>query len=215
MDRDTNLDEKFNFMLKEYEMNDNKFEMHYTAVEKTITVFFIIIASIISANGFLLKKPGEFNIFFLTDFQVFSSLFISLIGFITTLKVMEHRILIIKYVKSLNLIRRWFWDKLGHAELSKYSIFKATYESPRYYSKYSHFFWEIFGLASINSVFISTFLINISIKIFNLSSDHYKTINWIWFILLVFLFSFSSTVIYRKRGEKEEKKIMDMKLLPN
>jgi len=65
MDRDTNLDEKFNFMLKEYEMNDNKFEMHYTAVEKTITVFFIIIASIISANGFLLKKPGEFNIFFL------------------------------------------------------------------------------------------------------------------------------------------------------
>ena len=100
----------FNFMLKEYEMHYGKFEMHYNAVEKTISLYFIIIAGIISANGFFLKNINDFFIFELNDFQILCCLFIALIGLITILKVIEHRILIIKYVKNLNLKRKWFID---------------------------------------------------------------------------------------------------------
>jgi hypothetical protein len=90
---------KYEFMLKEYEMLYSKFEMHYAAVEKTIGIYFLIIGGILSTNSFLIKDWNNFSIFFISDFQVFCCLFISTIGFITSMKVIEHRLLIIAYVK--------------------------------------------------------------------------------------------------------------------
>lgn len=63
-----NNEHAFQFMLKEYEMLYSKFDMHYNAVEKTITLYLVIIGAIISSNSFLIKNINEFNLFQLSDF---------------------------------------------------------------------------------------------------------------------------------------------------
>jgi hypothetical protein len=55
-------------MLKEYEMLYSKFEMHYNAVEKTITLYIVIIGAIISSNSFFIKDFNSFSIFELSNF---------------------------------------------------------------------------------------------------------------------------------------------------
>ena len=196
----------FQFMLKEYEMLYSKFEMHYGAVEKTITLYIIIIGAIISSNSFFVKDVNSFSIFELSDFQIFCCLFVFIVGSVTIFKVIEHRLLIITYVKNLNQNRKWFSEKVGNNELQKYSMFEASYKSPRYYKKYRHFYWEVLGLSIINSSFISLFLINV-FELLKFESKFHNFINWIWYVfisILVIIFFFA---YYKKRAEKEEKNL--------
>lgn len=199
-------EKKFQFMLKEYEMLYSKFEMHYSAVEKTITVYFLIIGGMLSANSVLIKDWDNFSLFSLRDFQIFCCLFISIIGFVTTMKIIEHRLLIITYVKNLNLNRKWFFDSYGENELQAYSIFEATGETPKYYKPFRHFYWEILGIATVNSAFLSVFIINL-VAMFKFQSVYCVLINWAWFALITLIETAIILVIYKKRGDKEEAKL--------
>lgn len=155
------VDKMFEFMLKEYEMLYSKFEMHYNAVEKTIGLYFLIIGAIVSANGIFIRNDETFSIFNLSEFQISCCFFIFIVGAIMALKVIEHRLLIITYVKNLNQNRKWFNVSVANEELQKYSLFEATYKSPKYYKKYRHFYWEVMGVAIINSSFLALFLVNV------------------------------------------------------
>src|SRR5690606_11457834 len=144
----------FGFMLKEYEMLYSKFEMHYNSVEKTIGLYFLIIGAIVSANGFFIKNDPLFSIFSLSEFQIACCFFIFIVGTIVSLKIIEHRLLIITYVKNLNQNRKWFNENIANNDIQKYSLFEASYKSPKYYKKYRHFYWEVMGIAIINSSFL-------------------------------------------------------------
>jgi len=199
-------DKVFQFMLKEYEMLYSKFEMHYGAVEKTITLYFVIIGAIISSNSFYIKDFNSFSIFELSNFQIFCCLFIFIVGSVTILKVIEHRLLIITYVKNLNQNRKWFSEKVSNNELQKYSMFEASYKSPKYYKKYRHFYWEVLGLSIINSSFVSLFLINV-FKLLKIDSKFHNFINWVWYILISILFIILFFVYYKNRAKSEEKNL--------
>lgn len=208
MDKD---EKAFQFMLKEYEMLYGKFEMHYVAVEKTITLYLVIVGAIISSNSFFIRDFKKFSIFNLTNFQIFCSLFVFIVGSITIFKVIEHRLLIITYVKNLNQNRKWFSEKVGNNEFEKYSMFEASYKSPQYYKRFRHFYWEVLGLSVINSSFIAIFLINI-IKLLGLKCTYYNFINWIWYLIISFVVIICFFQYYKARANNEEKKLEDKKL---
>jgi len=198
-------DNSFQFMLKEYEMLYSKFEMHYSAVEKTISFYFLIIGAVVSANSFFLKDYDKFSIFNLSDFQLICSFFIFVMGSVNLLKIIEHRLLIITYVKNLNQNRRWFSvNVFNEDELEKFSLFKTSYKSPKYYKKYRHFYWEVLGIAIINSIFISLTIINLSKKL-NLNSSYATELNFIGFIVLMIISIVVFMYRYKKRGENLEK----------
>ncbi|WP_298247934.1 hypothetical protein [uncultured Christiangramia sp.] len=204
------MEEKFNrtfeFMLKEYEMLYSKFEMHYNSVEKTIAFYFLIISAIVSANSFFINEKTSFSIFYLSDFQIACCFFIFIVGTVASLKIIEQRLLIITYVKNLNQNRKWFNNNVAEGELEKYSLFKTTYRSPKYYKKYRHFYWEIMGVALINSSFFALFLINL-LKFLDLKSSHFYLINWFWFLLISVLGVYVLFIHYKKRGDAEEKSL--------
>lgn len=184
----------------------SKFEMHYGAVEKTITLYFVIIGAIISSNSFFIKDFSNFSIFNLSNFQIYCCLFIFIVGSVTIFKIIEHRLLILTDVKNLNQNRKWFYENVGNNELQKYSMFEATYKSPSYYKRYRHFYWEVLGLSIVNSSFISLFFINI-FQLFAISNEYYKIINWVCYICIsivtvVLFFSY-----YKRRAESEEEKL--------
>lgn len=200
------LNKMFEFMLKEYEMLYSKFEMHYNAVEKTIGLYFIIIGAIVSANGFFIKNDPTFSIFHLSEFQISCCFFIFIVGSVASLKIIEHRLLIITYVKNLNQNRKWFNENIANKNLQKYSLFEASYKSPKYYKKYRHFYWEVMGLAIINGSFLALFLINI-LKLFNFQSRFDGIINWFSFFVIVIISSLILMKYYKKRAENDERKL--------
>jgi hypothetical protein len=206
-----NEEQTFQFMLKEYEMLYSKFEMHYGAVEKTITLYLVIVGGIISSNSFFIKDFKGFSIFSLTDFQIFCCLFVFIVGSVTIFKVIEHRLLIITYVKNLNQNRKWFSEKSGNKELEKYSMFKASYKSPPYYKKYRHFYWEVLGLSIINSSFISLFFVNV-FKLLEIESKYNLFVNWVWYIIISIIVIFLFFKYYKKRAESEEKNLENRNL---
>ena len=198
----------FEFMLKEYEMLYSKFEMHYNSVEKTIGLYFLIVSAVVSANSFFIKKKASFSIFELSEIQGVCCLFIFIIGTITCLKIIEQRLLIITYVKNLNQNRRWFNKNVAGQELQKFSLFEATYRSPKYYKRYRHFYWEIMGVALINSSFLALFLINF-FKQFDHYSPYHYIINCLWFVIISILGVIILFLHYKNRGETEEKSLKD------
>lgn len=205
------LDKMFEFMLKEYEMLYSKFEMHYAAVEKTIGLYFLIIGAIVSANGLFIKSDASFSIFSLSEFQISCCLFIFIVGTIVLLKVIEHRLLIITYVKNLNQNRKWFNENVANGELQKYSLFEASYKSPKYYKKYRHFYWEVLGVAVINCSFFALFVINLS-KLFNLKSVYSSIINWLVFLIIIFIGTIIVLKYYKKRAKNDEAKLEEKNL---
>lgn len=209
MQKSENL--KFDFMLKEYEMLYSKFEMHYSAVEKSVAVFLLIVGAILSTSSLTIKDFESFDFFKISQFHLIGCLIMSILGFIITLKVIEHRLLVITYVKSLNLNRKWFQDNFDQVELSKYSLFKAGFDSPKYYKKFRHFYWEILGLATIVSIFCSLFTINILKKI-GCTSKYYEAINWTAFVILTLIVTILIMGIYKQRGEHEEKRLTELDL---
>ena len=83
-----------------------------------------------------------------------------IIGLITYFKVIEHRLLTISYVRSLNKIRKWYEDN-SITKIEKYLFFKADHKKPKYYDKYKHFYWEAFGISIINGILLTILLVNI------------------------------------------------------
>lgn len=194
----------FTFMLKEYEMLYSKFEMHYNAVEKTIALYFIIVGAVISANSILLSQDLDFSLFELSSLQIGCSFFIIVLGYILSLKVVEHRLLIITYVKNLNLNRKWFNDNIADHKISQYSIFKVGTESPKYYKKYRHFYWEALGLAIINSIFLGVFLVNIISSFEFFKHQNSAGFNWIWIMIISLIGTLVFMRYYKKRATEME-----------
>lgn len=204
--KEPNQDKMFEFMLKEYEMLYSKFEMHYNAVEKTIGLYFLIIGAVVSANSLFIKDDASFSIFSLSEFQISCCFFISIVGTIVLLKVIEHRLLIITYVKNLNQNRKWFNENIANKELQKYSLFETSYKSPKYFKKYRHFYWEVMGIAITNCSFFALLIINL-FKLFNIRSIHSNIINWAFFIIIVYLGTIMFLKLYQKRAKDDEAKL--------
>lgn len=180
--------------------------MHYNSVEKTISLYFIITGAIISANSFFIADLQEFSLFKFSEFQIACCFFIFVVGTIFLLKVIEHRLLIITYVKNLNQNRKWFDEVVSNNTLKGYSLFHTSFTSPKYYKKFRHFYWEVMGLGTVNSVFFALFLINLFKKL-NFNSNHSHIINWAWLIGVSLVGIIVSLQYYRHRGNTEEEKL--------
>ena len=97
------------FMLKEYEYYNKLFEIHYKAVELTFNLFLIIVSAFIGVLSFVYKDSiSQLNVFELDDLSLAFIFIGATAGLFLYFKMVEHRILIITYVRSLNLIQNGF-----------------------------------------------------------------------------------------------------------
>jgi hypothetical protein len=189
------------FMLKEYEYNNKSFEIHYKAVELTFNLFLVIITSFIGILSLVYKDEVNINIFHLDDLSLMIVFIASLSGLFLYLKMVEHRLLLITYVRSLNLIRKWFSDN-SISNLHEYFIFPAQKNSPKYYRKFRHFYWEALSFSSITSTLFTILTLNILNRFITLKNNNF---NYLFFAFLLFVFLFISILYYKKRGIQKEK----------
>lgn len=154
----------FIFMLKEYEMLYAAFDRHSKAVEKSITFFWIFIGAMVSLQGLIYKQATELALFNLTSIQLLLLSIIVILGGITAVNIIEHRLLYIAYVKSINLTRKWFVDHSEDENVEKYLFFEASVKSPTYFKERRHFYWETLGVLLIESMLFSLLITNISAR---------------------------------------------------
>lgn len=147
-------DKNLSIMKLEYEFYSGKAEMHYNAVESTIRLYFVLIGALLTIWAYIYKDNiSSFDICNLNPIIKFTTFILLVIGILSFLKVAEHRLLIIAYVKSLNGIRKWFVDNTN-TNIENYFIYKADTQNPPFYRRNRHFYWELLGLAFLNSIWI-------------------------------------------------------------
>lgn len=196
-------------MLKEYEMIYSKFKMHYDAVERTFRIYLIIIGAVLSLIGFFLEGNSKsFSLFQMKNFELTLLSIVSFTGVFIYFKIVEHRLLIIAYVKSLNLNRKWFEDNIEE-NISDYLYFKTGTEGAKFFARWRHFYWEAMTLSFLNSVFISIAVINGIIRLTKFQSAEHVLWNSACFAFLTTLFVTLQLTYYRLRGKKEEAKVTE------
>lgn len=191
-------------MLKEYEKLYSHVDLHYNAVEKTINFYFVLIGAIISLASFTDKSLQMIGIFDLSQTQLLLLFIISIMGTVIYLKVIEHRLLVIAYVKSLNLNRKWFEKHSEDSSLSNFLYFRTGVYTPPFYKKFRHFYWEAVALGLINSLIVSVLLINIIKNTFNFQCNKPLSYNCVFLVLLSIILTYLHLLFYKKRGRKEE-----------
>lgn len=193
----------FEFMLKEYEMQYGHFERHYEAVEKSFRLFLVIVGAISSFVG-LIYQDQELSKFELFDLEVLPLVLFtltSIFGLLIFLRIIEHRLLIIEYVKALNLNRRWFADHSPNKDvLVKYMYWKPQIARPHFFSWFNHFFGEAASMAFIVGSFSSVSGLNIWIKLFGVESDSSGFFSSLVFLVLTLLITFLLMLIYKLRA---------------
>ncbi|MGE0020477.1 MAG: hypothetical protein AB7S72_12475 [Draconibacterium sp.] len=144
------VEKDFELMKLEYQFYGEKADLHYRAVESTMRLYFVLVAGFMSLIAYVYKdnfvnlQINRLNILILLITGV---LFI--IGLITYFKVAEHRLLLLNYIRSLNAVRSWFID---NSNLSKdYFLFSPDKKKPPYFRRFRHFYWELLGIATLNS----------------------------------------------------------------
>lgn len=195
----------FQFMLKEYEKLYSHFDMHYSAVDKTINFYFVLIGAIISITSFSGKIIIQTGIFELSEIQLLFLFVLAIIGTVIYLKVIEHRLLVIAYVKSLNLNRKWFEKHSEDLAINDFLYFKTGVESPPFYKRFRHFYWEAIALGFINSLLLALFLINIEKKIIIILSKDAIVYNCLFLASISVILTSLHLYYYKKRGMTEDK----------
>ncbi len=186
----------FELMKLEYQFYSEKADLHYRAVESTMRLYFVLVAGFMSLIAYVYKdnfdalQINQLNILIL---GITGVLFI--IGLITYLKVAEHRLLLLNYIRSLNAVRSWFIDNSNLTQ--DYFLFPPDKNKPPYFSRFRHFYWELMGIATLNCFWALVLTYNFwpSIKI------------WILFGVCITLIAFQMSY-YRLRARKKEKEEM-------
>jgi hypothetical protein len=138
----------------EYTFYSDKCDMHYKAVENAIKIYFIVIGLVISVFTAIYKDQKDlYNLMQSNSTLIIAELILWLVGCITFFRVLEHRLLILSYVRSLNGVRKWFCDT-SSINARSYFLYKPDPNLPKYYNKNGHFMWELLGLALINSCWL-------------------------------------------------------------
>ena len=187
------VEKDFELMKLEYQFYAEKADLHYRAVEATMRLYFILIAGFMSLIAYVYKDNFDelqINNLNVLVFGMTGVLFI--IGLITFFKVSEHRLLLLNYIRSLNAVRSWFID---NSELTQdYFLFPPNKKKPPYFRRFRHFYWELLGIALLNSFWGI-------ILIFN----QFKTIHSFWMILFTILLIIFQMSYYRIRARRKEK----------
>ncbi|MBI9062566.1 MAG: hypothetical protein JEZ14_11320 [Marinilabiliaceae bacterium] len=189
-----NNDKMEKLMELEYVFYSDKCEMHYKAVENAIKIYFILIGIILSAFAAVYKDEKNIIEIFQCNYPlIVTEAVLSFLGCITFFRVVEHRLLILSYVRSLNGIRKWYCDT-SSMNVNPYFIYKPNPKLPTYFSNNGHFFWELLGLAFLNSCWLA-------LVIYGLFCHK------ITFLITIFLaFTTLQMLLYRHIALNKEKK---------
>ncbi|WP_460570912.1 hypothetical protein [Flaviaesturariibacter terrae] len=194
-------------MIKEYEKLYGKLDAHQQVIEKTIQFYLVFIGALISFISFSKRDVENLHLFKLDILKIFSFSLVSLVGLFIFFKIVEHRILVIAYVKSINLNRKWFLQNSEDKRIEEFLFWRADVNQPPYYRKYRHFYWEALIIAFINSIFISIAVINIATVIFSIKSIYAEYFNWSWFGVLSGMTTYFLMKYYKVKALVEENKI--------
>lgn len=191
------VEKDFELMKLEYQFYADKADLHYRAVEATMRLYFILVAGFMSLIAYVYQDDFaalEINKMNVLMLGIISVLFI--IGLTTFFKVAEHRLLLLSYIRSLNGVRSWFIDNCNLDE--KYFLFKPDKSQPLYFRRFRHFYWELMGIALINSIWALV-----------LSYNLFPKLKVHWFVLLSIVMIVLQMLYYRIRAYRKDKEEQD------
>ena len=201
-------EEVFQYMLQEHQVYHGMFDRHYSAVERAVSFYFVLIAGVMSLNGFMIKDGSSFSMFRLTDLQLFSCFFLGCFGVVVIFNVLEHRLLQLKYVKNANMNRKWFHDRFPNEKLGGYTLWPVGGQSPRLYVKFRPFWWEMLGLSIVASFFLGLFIVDV-VRELGYTSPYYRHINGVGLALTTVALAMILMYGYRRRSESLEGEVAE------
>ncbi len=187
------VEKDFELMKLEYQFYSDKADLHYRAVESTIRLYFILVAGFMSLVAYVYKDNFEnLQINQLNVLILGITCILFIIGLITYFKVAEHRLLLLNYIRSLNAVRSWFVD---NSSLSQdYFLFSPDKKKPAYFKRFRHFYWELLGIATLNSFWVLILIYNV-----------WSSVNaWILPMACLILITLQMSY-YRLRAKRKEK----------
>lgn len=187
------VEKDFELMKLEYQFYSEKADLHYRAVESTMRLYFVLIAGFMSLIAYVYKDNFEVLQLNQLNFLILGiTTVLFIIGLITYFKVAEHRLLLLNYIRSLNAIRSWFIDNSSIKE--EYFLFKPDKRKPLYFRRFRHFYWELLGIASLNSFWALMLVYNL------LPAINILILPGVCVFLVILQMSY-----YRFRAKKKEK----------
>lgn len=195
-------DTDYRFMLKEYEGINKKITQHFDDAAKTYRIYILVIAAIVSFLGIFYKNSNKVNlsIFNLGEYQLILLATVVIFGFFIFFKIIEHRLLITTYVRSLNLNKKWFSNK-SNENIKDYIFFDIGGHSPDYFLKFNHNFWEALGLSFLNASLGGIFVVNFIIKVANISSSYSLVINLFSAVTITLILVIVQMLYYKRRAK--------------
>lgn len=187
-----------NFMLKEYEKLYDLYKIHYDYADKMIKNFLLVIGAFLSIVSFVYKD--NYDSIDLYDFNqlVEISLYITSIACTSIyLMLLENRIKLIYYVRSVNNIRKWAVSK--NTDIKQFLSLPSDPSTPKYFRWFKGFFWELFAFGLLNSIIVGLSILHLLRSVINIKDVHCHVV---YFGLIISL-SALHLIVYRNRGSKD------------
>lgn len=191
------------FMLKEYDKLYELYKIQYEYADKIIQYFLLVVGAFLTIASYIYKDNfGNVDIYNFNSLVLFA-LYTSTIACSSFyLMLIEHRIKLLLYARSVNGIRKWAVSQ--NADIKPFLVLPDNLNTPKYFSWFKGFFWELFAFGLLNSIIMGLSLVHI-IRLVITVNDEYCTQLYIFIVLVL---AGLHLLIYRTRGKQ---KIMNLK----
>ncbi|MFZ3091456.1 MAG: hypothetical protein WA240_12645 [Nitrospirota bacterium] len=151
------------FMMKEYTGISKALGDLYYVILKVFHFYLLIAAFPFSIIAILYRdNPDKFELFKMPRSIAFLFLIISFLGFMSTLTRIHLRMEQILYARTINCIRRYFYD-LSKNKIAPYLSLPVTDSLPPFFEKGRSLFWQIIIMGFIDSAYLCLGLLSLDI----------------------------------------------------
>ncbi len=187
------------FLKKEYSGISKAFGDLYNVILKVFSFYLLLAAVPFTVAAIIFKsQEAKLDLSNLPFSMSALLLLVSVLGFLTTLSMIHLRMEQILYAKTVNCIRRYFWDigEKSEKELDNYLSLPITDALPPFLELWRSFFWQIALIGLIDGTYMAVAIANLE----GLS------LCWVSLTgLAFFLFHIGAYIwgaLFRKRGYK-------------
>jgi hypothetical protein len=171
------------FMLREYDKLYELYKIHYDYADKIIRYFLLVLGVLLTVFSYIYKDNFENVEIYNLNSLVLIDLYIStIVCFSLYLMLIEHRIKLLLYARSVNGIRKWAVSQ--SKGIKPFLILPDNITIPKYFSWFKDFFWEVFTFGLLSSIIMGLSLIHI-IKLVITVDDKYCNLLYIFLILVL------------------------------
>jgi hypothetical protein len=148
------------FFKQEYMGISKAFGDLYNVILKVFNLYLFLTAVPFTVAAIIYKSADSIVDPWNLPFSISALLFlVSLLGLLTVFSMIHLRMEQILYAKTINCIRRFFWE----TELDSYLSLPITDELPPFLELWRAFFWQIIAIGVIDAVYIGIAFVNLTV----------------------------------------------------